>query len=221
VTCNRLERDDLLGHLGEHMPHVDQCPDCRARLAGYQRLASLLARESDRPLPERWKERTLARVDGRRRRTRTAIGLAVAGACAAVVLLLVGIPGRPDDPAGLIVGIEPGQEQWRADPPPGPTAGRPGDSLKASVPAGDHTELRVYHEARTLVMRCPGSRKPGCQVGDRIEVRVPLLRGQYQVLWLRSSGPLPPPHAEGVEADSRSARKAGAQVTEADPIDVR
>ena len=218
MTCDRLERDELLGHLGEEMPHVDQCPDCQAKLAGYKRVTDLLAGESARPLPHRWKERTLARLAQQRRRRRAAVGLGVAGTAAAAVIVLLVL--RPPREQGLLVDIKPGPGQWRADPQP--NQGRPGDVLEVSVPAAtdaQHVELRVYHEGRDMVVRCPGAAAPACRRGDRIEVTWPLERGTYQILWLVSPTPLPSPKG-GLDADFGAARAAGAEAVEAEPIDV-
>ncbi len=47
----------MLAYLGEQMdPHVDTCPDCRARRLEYQRIAAALAQESPRALPDGWME---------------------------------------------------------------------------------------------------------------------------------------------------------------------
>lgn len=151
MTCNRLERDDLLGHLGEDMPHVHECPDCRAKLAGYNRLADLLAGESVRPLPHRWKERTLARIHRRGPRRRLTVGLVAAGAVAAVVVVIL---LRPRPEPELVISLARGPVQWRADAQPGQA--QPGDVLHASMRAdAAHLELRVYLEARDVVVRCP------------------------------------------------------------------
>jgi hypothetical protein len=225
VSCDRLERDDLLGHLGEDMPHVHGCPDCRARLAGYSRLADLLAGESARPLPEMWKERTLARIRQRTSRRRAAAGLAAAGAVAAVVIVLV---FRPHPEPELVVSIVPGPVQWRGprDEPP-PSASQPlkahkGDFLKISSPPADaaHVELRVYRDPDELIVRCPGLAAPTCSVGDVIKVSWPLPSvGGYRILWLASPSPLPPP-AGGLDADMRAARRAGAVALEGQEVDV-
>lgn len=57
MTCDRLEREDMLAYLGEEMdPHIDACAHCRATRAGYQRIAAALAQESSRGLPDGWME---------------------------------------------------------------------------------------------------------------------------------------------------------------------
>lgn len=227
MTCDRLERDgeDLLGHLGEDMPHVDECPDCRARLAGYERLAGLLAGESARPLPDRWKERTLARIRQRKARHRRIVDLATTAAAAAVVVLFVRPPTEPA--ARLVVSVSPGPVQYRdanEEPPrtSQPLKAHKGDILMASSPRADaaYFELRVYREAREVMVRCPGDGAPTCKVGDVIELSWPLPSlGSYQVLWLASSSPLPP-SSGNFDADVRAAREAGAVVDEDRPVDV-
>ncbi len=227
MTCDRLERDgdDLLGHLGEDMPHVDECPDCRARLAGYERLAGLLAGESARPLPDGWKDRTLARIRQRKSRRRTIVGLATSAAAAAVVVLFVRSTAEPEP--GLVVGIKPGPVQYRDAEVEPPHASQPlpahkGDFLVSSSPRADaaHFELRVYRESREVMVRCPGDGAPTCKVGDVVELSWPLPSlGSYQVLWLSSSSPLPPPSGN-FDADVRAAREAGAEVEVGQSADV-
>lgn len=56
----------MLAYLGEEMdPHIDACPDCRARRAEYQRIALALAQESPRPLPAGWMEDLRAKLESR------------------------------------------------------------------------------------------------------------------------------------------------------------
>ena len=225
MTCDRLERDDLLGHLGEQMdPHVEDCPDCRARRRDYSRLTTALAAESYHPLPERWKERTLARIQyetRRPRRTTATVGIAVA-AVVAVVLIVVGLPGRerPQRRTELAVRIEKGKTQWRAAA--GPRSANRGDILHVTSPglAGDF-ELRVYHDGRRVAVRCPGHPAPTCrQTRDAVELTWKLTQtGAYQVVWLASASPLPPP-TDNLDDDLDAARRAGARISEGEPIDV-
>jgi hypothetical protein len=225
VTCDRLERDDLLGHLGEDMPHVHECPDCRARLAGYERLAGLLAGESTRPLPRDWKERTLARIDQRTSRRRTTVALVAASAVAATAIVFLLRP-RPleEERATRII---PGATSWRGPKDQPPSASQPlpahkGDVLETFRPRANaaHFEVRVYRESREVMVRCPGHPAPICTVGDVVKVTWPLPSlGSYQVLWLASSAPLPPPSGDLV-ADVRAAREAGAEVEEDRSVDV-
>ena len=72
MTCHRLE-EGLLGDLGEALdPHIEQCPDCSARVQGYHRIAGWIAdgRTMHRPSAE-WRNRMLAGVlgDGARLRS--------------------------------------------------------------------------------------------------------------------------------------------------------
>lgn len=53
----------MLAYLGEQMdPHIDGCPDCRARRTEYQRIAAALAQESQRSLPDGWMEALQAKL---------------------------------------------------------------------------------------------------------------------------------------------------------------
>ncbi|MGH9889385.1 MAG: AgmX/PglI C-terminal domain-containing protein, partial [bacterium] len=72
VTCRRLD-EDLLGDLGEVLdPHIEQCPDCSARVQVYQRVAGWIAdgKTLHRPSAE-WRNRMFAGVlgDGARLRS--------------------------------------------------------------------------------------------------------------------------------------------------------
>ncbi len=225
MTCDRLERDDLLGHLGEEMdPHVEQCHVCRATSYGYARLAAALAEESTRAPPPGWKERTLARIHAaqaarRRRHTAASVGLSLAGAA---VLALIFSPRDPDpgpESDGLVVSLE--RREGRRGAASTDRA-QPGDRLHASAPArSEHGELRIYRESRELMVRCPGARPPTCQRrADTIEISWTLPGvGIFQVLWLDSSAPLPRPSGD-LDADLLAAERAGARVVEHEPIDV-
>jgi len=226
MTCERLEREDMLGHLGEQMPpHVEECPDCRTRLAQYTRLAAALEAESSRPLPAGWKERTLERLEPerilerqqaarRRRRAALAAGLACAGAIA-VILVLVLRPPAPRGQSDLGVNVEGGMKEWRGQ------QYHPGDFI--SVPplsmSGPNREVRIYRNAKEVLVRCPGD--AGCRLVDgQFELRwsIPTV-GTYQIVWLASSSQLPPPTGD-LDADVHAAQEAGAQVREAKPIHV-
>jgi hypothetical protein len=228
VTCDRLEREDLLGRLGEELPpHIHECPDCRASVGAYTRLAALLGRDSERRLPDRWKERTLARLQGRRTRRRVAVALGVTIAAAFAVIVVLAIrDSTPVPPAAeLLAWVETGPG-WRGEEQSGAKQnrkGRPGDTLHVSSPpsTAENVELRVYRETRELLVRCPGAAAAVCRrVGDQLEVtwRLPSV-GTYQVVWLVSSSPLPAP-AGDVNTDIRAARRSGARATESEPVDV-
>ena len=226
MTCERLERDDLLGHLGEEMdPHVEQCHVCRATAYGYARLAAALAQESTRPLPPGWKQRTLARIEAehtaRRRRHAISAGMSLAAA-AALILLVVRI-GDPRHPRGemreLMLTLE--RVQGRRGPSDAFRA-HPGDRLHASAPAhAKHVELRLYRGSHDLMARCPETPAPTCQRrGDTIALSWTFTAlGTYRVVWLTSPSPLPPPSGD-LDADVLAAEQAGARVSERGPIDV-
>jgi len=227
MTCERLERDDLLGHLGEEMdPHVEQCHVCRATAYGYARLAAALAQESTRPLPPGWKDRTLARIQSERtaRRRRHAISAGMSLAAAAALLLVVakhiGDPGHhPPGEGELVVTLE--RVQGRRGPSDAFRA-HPGDRLHASAPAhAKHVELRLYRGSYDLVARCPGMPAPICQQrGGAIELSWTFaVLGTYRAIWLTSPTALPSPSGD-LDADVLAAEQAGARVMEEDPIDV-
>lgn len=216
------------GHLGEELPsHVRECPDCQARLDVYQRLVGQLGRESERPLPDGWKRRTLARVRAKQVRRKIAIaGVAMAAAAAAIILVLVTRdppPRREAAPrlhAELMMRIEPGPITRRSSQQA--RSGHPGDTLHVSFPAttARHVELRIYREGREMAVRCPGDAAPTCRRGDAIEIAWQLPSpGDYQVVILESPSPLPEPGGDR-DTDIRAARKAGARATESEPIHV-
>lgn len=64
MRCDRLEGEALLAELGgELYAHVEQCPDCSARIRGYRRVASWIAEgKALHRAPSGWQGRTLARV---------------------------------------------------------------------------------------------------------------------------------------------------------------
>lgn len=226
MTCERLERDDLLGHLGEEMdPHVEQCHVCRATAYGYARLAAALAQESTRPLPPGWKERTLARIQSERtaRRRRHAISAGMSLAAAAALILVVANWMRPVPPRGesgeLVVTLERGH--GRRGPSEALRA-HPGDRMHASAPAhAKHVELRLYRGSHDLVARCPTMPGPICQQrGDAIELSWTFaVLGTYRAIWLTSSSPLPAPSGD-LDTDLLAAKRAGATAEEGEPIDV-
>ena len=221
MTCDRLEREHMHGHLGEELPaHVSECPDCQARIGLYQRLVAQLGRESERRLPDRWKQRTLARVRARQTRKRVAIaGVAVAAAAVIILVLAHRDPG-PRPRGELVVRIEPGPITRRA--PDQVRKGHPGDTLHASFPAttAEHVELRIYREGREMVARCPGDEAPICRSDEEIEIAWKLSSpGMYQVVVLESPSPLPVAAGDR-DADIRAARRTGARATESEPIDV-
>jgi hypothetical protein len=227
MTCERLEDDDLLGHLGEEMdPHVEQCHVCRATAYGYARLAAALAQESTRPLPPGWRDRTLARIHvartARRRRHAAAVGMSLAAAAALILVVRprIGDPGHPRGDTGeLVVSIE--RVQGRRGPADSGRA-HPGDRLHASASArAKHVELRLYRGPHDLIARCPGVPAPTCQRrAAAIELSWTFaVLGNYRIVWLTSPSPLPPPSGD-LDADLLAAEQAGAHVMERGPIDV-
>lgn len=238
TTCDRIERSDLLGQLGERMdPHVDACPDCRARRDGYARLTAALARESGRPLPDGWKQQTLARVQARAARPKkraVSVGLSLAIAAAAILVSLIQRDRSGPAGANLVVRVDRRRSRWRGPWPSRPGAAHRGDVLHvtASGLAGPF-ELRVYRDGRHVVARCTGAAEAVAPKADAADARGPRCRrtaggvelswalpvvGAYQAVWMTSPSPLPP--SGQLAADLRAARAAGAIVAESEPIDV-
>jgi hypothetical protein len=224
MTCDRLERDDLLGHLGEEMdPHVEQCHVCRATAYGYARLTAALRQQSPRALPTAWKERTVARIHAeraaRRRRRAASVGLSLASAAALILILAPRGGDPPDLPRQLSVRVE-RSGGWRGAS--GPSRATRGALLRVSSPGpGDHAELRLYRGASALVVRCPGDAPPACRRrGDTLEMERALdVVGEYHAIWLESSSPLPQPSGH-LDADVIAAERAGARVIDDEAIHV-
>lgn len=224
MKCDRLERDQLLGHLGEQMdPHVDECGDCQTRRDEYLRLAGALSGESDHPLPQAWKQRTLDRLRAERRaRRRRATALAAAGlavATAAAVILAIGLKSNAPlgAEASVIAQVTKGAEVRRGDQV------HPGDALHVWADAGEakHFELRIYGDGRDLVLRCPGDAQPKCRVLDgAVEASLTIEQSEsYELVFLVSSQAIPEP-SNAIDADDRAALEAGAVVVDRRTYDV-
>jgi hypothetical protein len=222
MTCDRLEHGDLLGHLGETMdPHVQECGDCRARAGQYARLAASLALESDRPLPDDWKQRALERLrrerTGRKRRTALTGGLAAALTVAVVVFATRRDSDRPP-PGQLVVSLEEGGGTWRGSAHPGMRW-----HLSAAPDSSGRFELWVYRDERELVLRCADAapQTSTCRHRDGgVEATVRLVSvGQYDAILLVSPWPLPTPGGD-LNADLKAARRAGAHVVDDRWVDV-
>jgi hypothetical protein len=200
VTCDRLEREDMLAYLGETMdPHVEACPDCRARRAVYDKIRAALASESERPVPAEWMEQTRARLRGRLARSpsspasplarkpspRRALvygGIAAVAVAAAMMVITSGLSTRADEPT-LTTRVEQGPDLYRG-------SRHKGDILHVTASSGDarRFELRVYRDGDDLVLRCPGAAAPVCQPdGDGVKATYVFdSPGSYEVIWLTS-----------------------------------
>jgi hypothetical protein len=64
MTCRRLEKRDLLARMVEKPDrHTRRCPDCSARVRGYQRIAGWIAEgKTSHRAPADWRHRTLAQL---------------------------------------------------------------------------------------------------------------------------------------------------------------
>ncbi|HKA91384.1 MAG TPA: hypothetical protein VKE22_27165 [Haliangiales bacterium] len=204
-----MQRDDHLVDPEEHDGHLDGCADCRQRREEYARLAQAIAGgQTSHRLPAGFKERAVSRmhavVAARSRRRRYALGVAATvAAAAALVVVLVRRHDLP--PAALTVSVVEGTGEWRGNV-------HPGAEIRASAVAPGHAwyELRIYREAREILLRCPGASEPACRrVEAGVEVRwhIPSV-GDYQLVWLvgRSS---PPPATGSLDADIRAATEVG------------
>jgi hypothetical protein len=213
VTCDRLERDGLLADLDRDDEHVAGCPDCSARREEYRRLTAAIARGDTTHRPHAgWKERTLARVRAaqvaRRRRARLLGGAVLAAAAAALLFFFVRRGPAVAPPPRLALRIAEGGGVWRGD-------AHPGNQLVVSASGGAprRRELRIYRDGRELLLRCPGAPAPACRpVRGGVEVvwTIPTA-GEYQVLWLGASTPLPDTSGS-LDHDVRALTAAGGTV---------
>jgi len=228
MSCNRLEDDDLLSELGGELnAHVEQCEDCSARVRGYRQIAGMIAEGATvHRLPADWEHRTLARVDAARlaqrvrptRRRRVITFSALAAVAAVITLFLITRRNPPVEPSGTpsleMQIVEEGG--WRGE-------AHPGNEVRArALAAGErYFEIRVYHGARDLLVRCPGERPPVCREPDRslLVWRLPSV-GTYQILLLVSSQPIAEPHGS-LDHDVEKATAAGARVIDVQALHVR
>ncbi len=222
MTCQRLEQEGMLAEVGGQLDaHVAECADCRARLVGYQTLASWVATgKSAHRAPAGFARRTMERARdeaARRRRRRLAAGTLVAAA-AVIALYAVIRPPAPSAPARLALRVEQA-EGWRSVP----AMLNVGDVIHAEAMRGDAPtfELRVYRSSLTLVQRCPAPGDVHCRgvAGEQLRWRVPSV-GTYQVVLLVSERPIPASRGT-LEQDVHAATREGARVVEVRVLHVR
>jgi hypothetical protein len=220
VSCDRFERERL-ADVGDAAgdEHLATCASCRAAAGRYARVAGLVADAGrERPLPDGWDERLLARlVTDRRRRPRwivPAAAVAVVAAAAVAALLLWPDPGPPS--VALAARIEEGAGGRRAAVP------RPGDRVAIDARTGRwrHAELRLYRNDRELAARCADA--PPCRRdGDRLSATFALdAVGRYRVLLVVGNDRAPEPSGAGLDADATAAA-GGGEVRLGAPIDVQ
>lgn len=162
---------------------------------------------------ERWRREAKPRRTAKSPRRMPWRPIAAVVAVATVASLVWLIPRCGD--RELQVAVE------RAGPPNRQGGPAIGDLLRARVRVdGPHVELRVYRD-QVLVARCPDDdrcRRDGASLSIGLVMDGP---GQYEVVWLSSREPLPPPQARGLDVDVLTARERGARVTIEPPITVR
>lgn len=229
TPCTRFEQEGLPALLrGEALDeHFTTCAECRVQRARYgeieQDLAALGA--SDRPPPD-YQARVWARIAQRRAAEQSArpwyrrwwwLVLPIPAALAALLPLPRAPRDRPLRPVlGYAVAPRPDAPPMRGQ------AARPGDvlSLEATTAGNRVAELRVYRGDRALVLRC--TTEPPCErQGDALSAAIELPgRGDYHVLLLTSSTPLPAP-LPALAQDIAAAEQAGAVVERGPPLVVR
>lgn len=242
-ACPRLaaaERDGRLAAALDELvadeAHLATCADCRAALAGYQRLARGLA-ELAAAAPRR-------RADHVARALATAAAEPAAAAAAAVAAVTAPaaapVPGqaevtplRPRRRAALVLAplaalaAAAALLLWlRRDgatpaPPPvrfafevvaqgGPTLrgeAQLGDELRVTLPPG--SALWIYRNDRELLLVCPRDCRRSSDGAALIASRALDGIGRYQLVWL-STAEVPAPRGE-LQADIAAARAAGAR----------
>jgi hypothetical protein len=112
MTCQRLEDRDLLAELVEAPDrHTQHCPDCSARVRGYQRIAGWIAEgKTSHRAPADWRRRTLAQL-------RAAASAAAPGPSAPSAPSAPPQPRtRASSPLAEVTGPDPAPDPTRADP---------------------------------------------------------------------------------------------------------
>ena len=133
MTCRRLE-EDLLGDLGAAPdPHIEQCPDCSARMQGYQRIAGWIAdgRTMQRPSAE-WRNRMFAHVLGDGARLRSIQRAPTGSQPMASVEPATELPARPP---GADLRASSSAAEAPASPPGADVLARPFEDALARQPA--------------------------------------------------------------------------------------
>jgi len=203
MSCDRFDAEAVL-LLEQGLPldeHFSTCPDCLAARRAYEGLRTGIAGlgEEEEP-PAGWQARVWERIEQRRERRRSWRQwwwVVPAGAAATLAAFLLLRPPGPR-PAFLKAEVEAGTAVQRG------AEAKPGDRLRLTAATGGarYAEMRVYRNDRELVLRCSAER-PCTLLLDAI--------GRYQPLLLLSGKPLPAT-ATGLEADTRAALAAGADV---------
>lgn len=222
TPCRRAaeaERDHALAALLDDRAHVEGCAECRAALAGLQRLTGALVEISGtarrRPdhvarvlaaqpqLADAANAANRSNVVPLRRRARVATSVAAVLAVAAGVALVwwmrrAPIGPTPPDPAARFA--------YEIVAERGPVLrgeASLGDRLRVTVPAG--TALWIYRNDVELLLVCPRD----CRGAGGTSAELPLdTIGRYQMVWL-STDRVPAPRGE-LERDIAAARAAGA-----------
>lgn len=248
MTCIHLEDTDALADLGEIADqHVEHCAHCRGRLHGYHQIAQWIAEaETTHSVPSGWEQRTLSRIAAsskpiRRRRPTLAATLGLA--CVSLILLIAVysvIREQPDAVSPPVAGTdqiasaalrvqlvdEPG---WRAAPQPpadsaqrGPLTGHPDQLLRAQASVGSarYFEIRIYRDARDLLVRCPRVAAAECPEpqAPSLNWRIPSI-GVYQVILLTSQQPIAPPRG-AFDQDIAAVLGAGGRSIDVETIEV-
>ena len=200
MRCSHFEREGLARQeAGKPDPHVEQCADCQAARATYQRMTDALADVGAELYPRAgWEDEVLARVrTPQRPRWWTGAGVAGALLAAAVVLLVLGTrKPAPGDPT--IDRVARGSAT-RGD------AWTDGDYIYAAAPARGGA-VWVYRAGKLEVACDQASLSPTCvRHGDGVRVLVRAGLGPYHVLAFRKApaGPAPALYDEAKVTVSR------------------
>jgi hypothetical protein len=200
--------DEMLDRLLTGAEPADR--DEATRREPYVRLLKRIRGLDRHEPPPGWEHQVDERVRRAReretRRRRVWYGGGLLAAVATLVMVLLWPRGSAPPPLGLAVAVTPpAGPPSRGDAMVGATL-----NIKLDDPA-PQVELRVYRDG-LLLLRCPtdvtclGS--PG-----HLRVDLPLRApGVYRIVGFTSTRPIPPPDANGLDADALAASKEGASM---------